>query len=140
MLTPRSPMSVKSDNPSRPGGCSCRKMMSCSAPFSARGANATLQRAPDAGTDIGMAAADLVENGDRPQARGALQQGHHLAVPNRSQRVLSAAATRRFPLRREPGVLFDAISGGGAEPGLGRSNARRLGLAETHEQPRLAIG
>src|SRR5712691_5078355 len=98
MLTPRSPMSVKSDSPSRPGGCSCRKMMSCSAPFSARGANATLQRAPDAGTDIGMAAADLVENGDRPQARGALEQGHHLAVPNRGQGVRPAAIARHFLL------------------------------------------
>src|SRR5438477_10331138 len=29
-------MSVKSESPSRPGGCSCRKMTSCSAPFSAR--------------------------------------------------------------------------------------------------------
>src|SRR6266581_1173014 len=36
MLTPRSPISVKSDNPTRPGGCSCRKMTSRSAPFSAR--------------------------------------------------------------------------------------------------------
>jgi transposase len=43
-------------------------------------------------------------------------------------------------LRWEPGILLDAIGGGGAEPGLGRGNARRLGLAETHEQPHLAIG
>jgi deoxycytidine triphosphate deaminase len=28
-----------------------------------------------------------------------------------------------------PGVLLDAISGGGAEPGFGRGNRRRLGLA-----------
>jgi hypothetical protein len=34
--------------------------------------------------------------------------------------------------------LLDAIGGGSAEPGLG-GNRWRLGLAETHEQPRLAI-
>ena len=33
MLMPCSPMSVKSDNPSRPGEGSCRKMTSRSAPF-----------------------------------------------------------------------------------------------------------
>ena len=36
------------------------------------GTDAPLQRAADAGADLGMAAPDLVENGDRPQARGAL--------------------------------------------------------------------
>jgi len=33
-----------------------------------------------------------------------------------------------LPLRRQPGVLLDAIGGGGAEPGSGRGNRRRLGL------------
>src|SRR5206468_9185289 len=37
-------------------------------------------------------------------------------------------------------MLFDAIGSGNAEPGLGRGNSRRLGLAETHVQPRLGIG
>jgi hypothetical protein len=36
-------------------------------------------------------------------------------------------------------LLLDAIGGGSAEPGLGGGNRWRLGLAETHEQPRLAI-
>jgi hypothetical protein len=67
------------------------------------GANAPLQRATDTGAVLGVAAADLVENGDRPQARGVLEQRHHFAVPNRGQRVLSAAAARRFLLRGEPG-------------------------------------
>src|ERR1700674_5263048 len=59
------------------------------------GADAPFQRATDTGADFGMAAPDLVENGDRPQARSVLEQRHHLAVPNRGQRVLSAAAARR---------------------------------------------
>src|SRR2546421_6362584 len=87
-----------------------------------------------------MAVPDLVENGHWPQARNALQQRHHLAVPNRSQRIAPSAAARCFLLRRQPRILFDAIGSGNAEPGLGRSNSRRLGLAETHVQPHLAIG
>src|SRR6185437_11374687 len=72
--------------------------------------------------------------------RNALEQRYHLAVPNRRQRIAPSAAARRFLLRRQPGILFDAISSGNAEPGLGRGNTRRLGLAETHIQLHLAIG
>src|SRR6266853_1683710 len=36
-------------------------------------ADAPLQRAPDTSANLGMAAPDLIENGDRPQARGALE-------------------------------------------------------------------
>ena len=86
------------------------------------GADAPLQSAANAGADLGMAAPDLVENGDRPQARGALQQRHHLAVPNRGKRISPPTAARRFLLRRKSGVLLDAIGGGGAEPGLGRGD------------------
>jgi len=42
------------------------------ASFGAPGADAPLQRAADASTDLGMTAPDLVENGDRPQAWNAL--------------------------------------------------------------------
>jgi hypothetical protein len=37
------------------------------------GADAPLQRAADAGADLRMTTADLVEHGDRPQAGGILQ-------------------------------------------------------------------
>src|SRR6476660_9487694 len=83
------------------------------------GADAPLQRAANTGADRRMAAPDLVEYGHRPQARGALQQRHYLAVPNLSQRIATSAATRRFLLRRQPWILFDAIGGGGTEPCLG---------------------
>src|SRR5207344_801686 len=102
--------------------------------------DAPLQGAANTGADLRMAAPDLVENGHRPQAWGAFQQRHYLAVPNLSQRIATSAAARRFLLRRQPWILFDAIGGGGAEPGLGRGNGRRLGLAETHIQPHLAVG
>jgi hypothetical protein len=61
-------------------------------------ADAPLQGTPDTDADLGMAAPDLVENGYRSQARGALQQRHHLAVPDRSQRIVPSTATRRFLL------------------------------------------
>src|SRR5689334_15469978 len=104
------------------------------------GADAPLERAANTGADLRMAAPDLVENGHRPQAWGALQQRHYLAVPNLSQRISTSAATRRFLLRRQPWILFETIGGGGAEPGFRRGNARRLGSAETHIQPHLAVG
>ena len=61
------------------------------------GADAPLQRATDAAADLGVAAADLVENGDRPQTRGAPEQRHHLAVQN------AASGSRR---RRARGTFF----------------------------------
>ncbi len=133
-------MSVKSDSPSRPGGCSCRKITSRSAPFRparhgcaapACGEHRRRSRDDDAGSP---------RNGHRSQAWGALQHRHYLAVPNLSQRIATSAATRRFLLRRQPWILLDAIGGGGAEPGLGRGDGRRLGSAETHVQPHLAVG
>ena len=96
-------------------------------------ADASLQRPADTDADLGMATSDLIKNGHRSQAWGALQQRHHLAVPNRRQWIGPSTATRRFLLRRQSQILFDAIRGGGAEPGLGRGNGRRLGLAETHK-------
>jgi hypothetical protein len=47
------------------------------------GADATFQRAANAGADLGMTPPDLVEDGDGPQTRNAREQRHHFAVPNR---------------------------------------------------------
>src|SRR5262249_46106614 len=103
-------------------------------------ADAPLQGTADADADLGMAAPDLVEHRHWPQARCALQQRHHLAVPNLDQRISPSAAARRFLLRREPGILFNAIGASSTEPGLGCGNGRRLSLATTRVQPHLAIG
>src|SRR6266704_7013071 len=82
------------------------------------GTDAPLQRAPDTSADLGMAAPDLIENGDRPQPRNALEQRHHLAVPNRGQRILPPAPARRSLLRREPGVLLNAKAVAALNPAL----------------------
>jgi hypothetical protein len=58
------------------------------------GADAPLQGTADAGPNLGMAPADLIENGDRPQAGGALEQRHHFAVPYFAQRVRPSPAAR----------------------------------------------
>ena len=104
------------------------------------GTDAPLQRAADAGADLGVAPPDLVENGDRPQTGDALQQRHHLAVPYLAQRIGPPPAARGFLLRGHSKVVLEAIAAGGREPGLGGGNGRRLGLTETHIQPHLAIG
>jgi len=102
-------------------------------------ADMPLQGAADTDADLGIAASDLVENGHWPQAGFALQQRHHLTVPNRNQRISPSPAPRRFLLRRQSRILFDTIGAGSTEPGLGRGDGRRLGLAKTHVQPHLAI-
>src|ERR1700731_1483790 len=61
-------------------------------------ADAPLQGTADTDADLGMAASDLVKNGDLPQARGALQQRHHVPLPDRSQWIVPSTATRRFLL------------------------------------------
>src|ERR1700750_2268159 len=73
------------------------------------GTDAPLQGAANPAADLGMATPDLVENGHRPQAWGALQQRHYLAVPNLRQRIAPSAATRRSLLRRQPRILFGAV-------------------------------
>jgi hypothetical protein len=92
------------------------------------GADAPLQRAPDARADLGMAAPDLVENGDRSQARSALEQRHHLAGPKPDQRVTPPAVARRFLLRREPGGVHSneakQIPGGSLTECRGRRRHR----------------
>jgi hypothetical protein len=104
------------------------------------GADAPLQGTPDAGADLGMTAADLIEDGDRPQAGSALEQRHHLAVPNLAQRIRPPPAARCLFLRREAEISLEAVARGGREPGPGSGNGWCLGVAETHVQPHLAIG
>jgi hypothetical protein len=100
---------------------------------SSPGSDAPLQRAADAGADLGMTATDLVENGDWPQPWTALQERYDLAVPYRSQRILSSPTSRCLLVRRQSRVLLDAIAGGSTEPGLGGGNDWGVGLTETHE-------
>ena len=58
------------------------------------GSYSPFQRPPDTRVDLGMPAADLLENGDRTQTGRSLQHRHDLAVPDRAERIGPAAAAR----------------------------------------------
>jgi hypothetical protein len=42
--------------------------------------------------------------------------------------------------RRQPGIAFDPVGGGGAKPGLRSREGRDVNLTGLHVQPRLAVG
>jgi hypothetical protein len=88
-------MSVKSDRPMRPGSWVWRKITSCSGPCSAR--QARIRRA---GTEIGVAAQEFLEDRDRPDTRRRLQQRNHLRLENLAERVRAASVPQGLLLRR----------------------------------------
>ena len=138
---PSAPMSVKSDRPIRPGGCSWRNITSRLGPWSARHwamRRSKVRRTP--GGDLGMATADLLEDRHRADAGCGLQHRHDLAVPHPGERVGTAAPTRLLLLRRQPRIGFNPIGGGGGKPGLRGGDGRDVGLTGLHVQPRLAVG
>src|SRR5215467_10546993 len=55
-------------------------------------------------------------------------------------RVGAAATARLLLLRRQPGIGFDPVGGGGANPGLRSREGRDVDLTGLHVQPRLAVG
>src|SRR5258707_9654814 len=96
---------------------------------------APLQRAPDAGADLGVAPPNLFEDGNGPQTRGR----DDLAVPNFSKRIGPAPATRRLLLGWQARIILDPVTGRRAEAGFG-SNRSVVGLSGTHVQPHLVVG
>ena len=99
-----------------------------------------LQGPPHARVDARMPAAKLLEDRHRADAGRGFQHRHDLAFPNPGKRVGTAASARLLLLRRQPRIAFDPIAGGGAEPGLRRSDGRTMVLTGLHVQPRLAVG
>src|SRR5580693_6432698 len=91
-------------------------------------ANAPLQRAPDAGGDLGMAPPDLFEHGNSPNARSRLQDRHNLAVPNIGQWVRPPPATRGFLLRGQPRIILNPVTGCPAEAESGYPLRGGMGL------------
>ena len=75
------------------------------------GPHAPLQRAPDAGADLGMAPPDLFEHGNGADAGRRLQDRHDLGVPNVGQRIGPPPATRRLLLRGQPRIILDPVAG-----------------------------
>src|SRR3981189_2974885 len=92
---PSAPMSVKSDRPMRPGGCSWRKITSRLGPLRARHLvirRSNVRRTP--GANPGISTANLLEDGHRADAGGSLQHRHDLPNPLAGKRVGTAASTR----------------------------------------------
>jgi hypothetical protein len=103
-------------------------------------ADAPLERPPDPRLELRMPAQQLLEDGDRPEARVRLQHRHDLGVEHGRQRIGPPPLARRAFLRRQARVLHDAVAGGGAEPGAGRGDGDRIGCSVLHEEPHLVIG
>src|SRR6195256_4197094 len=102
--------------------------------------DAALQGPTHAQGDSGISTANLLEDGHRADAGGALQHEHDLAVPYPGERVGTTASTRLLLLGGQPRISFDPIGGGGAEPGLRSRDGRDVALTGLHVQPRLAVG
>ena len=70
-------------------------------------ANAPLQRPPNPGAELGMAAQQLLEDGDGPEAGARLQHGRDLGVEHVREGIGAAPLPRRALLRRRPRVLCE---------------------------------
>lgn len=103
-------------------------------------ANAPLERPPHPGAQLGMPAHQLLEDGDRPQARARLQHGNDLGVEDDGQGIGPPSLARRALLGGQARVLRNAVAGGGAEPRPGGGNRDRVGRSVLHEEPHLVIG
>ena len=134
-------MSVKSDRPIRPGGCSWRKMTSRLGPLRALHRamrRSMVRRTPAAISGCRRQISSKIATVRMPGA--ALQHRHDLAVPDPGERVGTAASTRRLLLRRRPRIGSDPIGAGGGKPSFRSSDRRGVALTGLHIQPRLAVG
>jgi hypothetical protein len=103
-------------------------------------ADAALERPPDPRAEFRVPAEQLLEDGDRPEARVRLQHRHDLSVEHGRQRIGPPPLARRALLRGQARVMRDTIAGGGAEPGAGGGDGDRVGCSVLHEEPHLVIG
>ena len=104
------------------------------------GTDAPLERAADAGAEVGVAAQDLLEDRHRSQAGGRLEQGHDLGLEEVTERIGPTPAALALLHGGQARVAGEAVAGGGAEGRLGGGNRDGVGAAVVHEEPHLAIG
>ena len=106
----------------------------------APGPDAALHGSAHAGTEVRMAAGNLLEDRHRPQAGGSLEHRHDLAVPDGGDRIGAAPTACAMPGRGQPGILLEPVGGRGAEAGLRRGDRGRVGRSMGHIQSHLAVG
>ena len=104
--------------------------------------HATLQRAPDARADLGMATPDLRKDGNGAQAWGRLQDRHDLGVPYVGQRIGPPSSARGLLLRGQARISLDPVAGRWRETRLGGGDGDSggVGWSGTHVQPHLMVG
>ena len=95
--------------------------------------DAPLERTPRSGAQVRMAAAEFIEDSDRPQSGRGPQHRDHLIIPDIGEGIGSASFSSRFLLAGKPGILFNTIGGGRAESGLRAGNRRRMVATQVHE-------
>lgn len=104
------------------------------------GPDPALQRATDAGAELGMASEQLLEDRDRPHTGGGLQHRHDICLKYAGQGIWPATAAGSLLLRRKASILLDPVSGRGAERSLGGGHGWAIGLTVLHVEPHLVIG
>src|ERR1700745_3289308 len=106
-------MSVKSERPIRPGGCSWRKNTSpLGAPECPPFGDATFQCPAHPGRHLGMSAAELVEDRHRAETGCGFQHRHDLALPHAGEGIGTPALARLALLGGEPWIGLDPVGGG----------------------------
>src|SRR5215831_7395603 len=116
----RSPMSVKSDKPIRPGGCCWRKITSWSGPLSTR--HVRMRRSS-------------VRRTPRPSSGW-----RDLGVPHAGEWIRAPAPAGLLLLRWQSRIGLDPVTGRAGESGHRGGDGWAIGLTGLHEQPRLAVG
>ena len=106
----------------------------------APGADPPLQRAPDAGIEVGVPAHQFLEHADRADRRAGLQDRHHLGLEDIGQGIGAAPAARRLVRGHGRRIAVQPVAGGTAEARLRRRNLDGMGLLQGHEKPHLASG
>ncbi|KAI96143.1 hypothetical protein T281_01600 [Rhodomicrobium udaipurense JA643] len=79
----------------------------------APGSHPSFQRAPYIGIKAGMPPPDLVEHGDRPDARRRFQDRNDLGVPYLSERIGPPASARRLLLGGQTRIVLDPVAARG---------------------------
>ena len=87
-------------------------------------ADPSLQRAADADRQVGMPAAEFIEQCHRPQPRGGLQHRQDLAVPDRGERVGPAPVARCRPFGGRRGLASIRPPVLGLKPAIAAAVAR----------------
>lgn len=108
--------------------------------FGPPGTDPALQRPANTRGQVRVAAQHLLVDSHRTDARRGLQQGNNLGVENALQRAWPPPFPRLCFLRRQPGVLRNAVSARPAHSGLGRGSLDGVVLSQLHEKSHLMIG